>query len=513
MLAAGSRRLPRARIVWSWAYDLAVSPVPAAPRILRRAAIANLGCKVNQSEMDAVERLLRARGVKLVDAHEAADLVVVNTCTVTSIADRKSRQAVRRARRTSPDAQVLVTGCSVAIDPDSLAAADPLARLYDNDSKGRLMAELASLLELADGRPMPTLSGVEPAVEPAIQPAVDRAVEPSLGRAVELEADEGSVEDDFADRTDIDRTRAFVKIQDGCSFHCTYCIIPRARGPERSIPADEVLAEVSRALAAEHREVVLTGINAGTYQDAGLTLAGLVRRILAETPVERIRLSSIEPQHVTGELLEVWAGSGGRSLPHFHIPLQSGDDAILRRMGRRYDAAFYAALVERVRRAIPGAAVHADVIVGFPGEDDASWERTATLLRALDLAGVHVFRYSARPGTPAARMVGQVDARTKKRRSAEALALAAEARARFTAAQLGRELRVLFEKPLPDGRWLGHAESHVLVAVPAPDSCPLENAIGLVRAESIDPGAPDRLTGRLISISPAKEPLAESALK
>ena len=492
-----------------------MNPRPVAPPAVRRAAIANLGCKVNQAEMDAVERLLRAGGVELVDPHAAADLVVINTCTVTSIADRKSRQAVRRARRTNPDAQVLVTGCSVAIDPGALAAADPSARLFDNDSKARLVAELAGLLGLTDGRQLPTLSGVEP--------AADRAVEPSLGRAIELEADEGSVEDAFFER-DSDRTRAFVKIQDGCSFHCTYCIIPRARGPERSIAPDEVVAEVRRAMAAGHREVVITGINAGTYDggaDCGLSLAGLGGRILAETRVERIRLSSIEPQHVTDELLGVWTASGGRCLPHFHIPLQSGDDTILRRMGRRYDTAFYADLVGRVRRAIPGVAVHADVIVGFPGEDEASWDRTATLLRALDLAGIHVFRYSSRPGTPAARMVGQVDAKTKKRRSAEALALAARARARFAEKQLGRELRVLFEQPLPDGRWLGHAESHVLV-VAAPPSAPLpgpaggaslENVIGLARAVSIDSTASDRIAGSLLSVSPPEEPLAEKPRK
>jgi threonylcarbamoyladenosine tRNA methylthiotransferase MtaB len=489
---------------------LAVDQSPAATRPIRRASIANLGCKVNQSEMDAVERLLRARGVELVDGHGAADLVVVNTCTVTSIADRKSRQVVRRARRANPNAEVFVTGCSVSVDPESLAAAAPSARFYDNESKGRLRDEIASLLEPGEGRPMPTLSGVDR--------EANRTVEPGPGRAFEPEADEGSVEDAFTDRTEIDRKRVFVKIQDGCSFHCTYCIIPRARGPEHSIAAEAVLAEVGRALAAGHREVVLTGINAGTYdgggarEGAGLSLAGLVGRILAETPVERIRLSSIEPQHVTAELLDVWVGSVGRCLPHFHVPLQSGDDTILRRMGRRYDAAFYGELVGRVRRAIPGVAVHADVIVGFPGEDDAAWARTMACLRSLDLAGIHVFRYSARPGTPAARMVGQVDGRTKKRRSAEALAIAADARARFVERQLGRELRVLFERPLPDGRWLGHAESHVLVVAGADDE-PLGNAIGLVRAESIDSTASDRLIGRLLSTSRAQEPLANSAFK
>ena len=226
---------------------------PAGPSLIRRAAIANLGCKVNQAEMDAVERLLRARGVELVGGHEAADLVVVNTCTVTSIADQKSRQAVRRARRTSPDAQVLVTGCSVAVDAESLAAADPAALLFDNESKDRLLTELAALLDIPEGFELPNLSGVEAVVGP--------------GRSVGPEVDEGSVEDAF--EREIDRTRVFVKIQDGCSFHCTYCIIPRARGPARSVPAETVLAEVRRAQAAGHREVVLTGINAGTYGGGG----------------------------------------------------------------------------------------------------------------------------------------------------------------------------------------------------------------------------------------------------
>jgi len=486
------------------AYDPAVSLGPAAPRLVRRVSIANLGCKVNQAEMDDVERLLRARGVELVGGREPADLVVVNTCTVTAVADRKSRQAVRRARRSNPAGQVLVTGCSVAVDRESLAGADPAARLYDNNSKNRLLADLAEMVEVPDGAATPTISGPDRASERGTAPAV----RPGRGPAFELETEEGSVEDQFGDRADIDRTRAYVKIQDGCSFHCTYCIIPRARGPERSLAPDTVLAAVGSAVAAGHREVVLTGINAGTYDGTSsgeegerpLRLPGLVRRILAETNVERIRLSSIEPQHLSDELLDVWVGSAGRCLPHFHVPLQSGDDAILRRMGRRYDTNSYADLAARVRRAMPNAAVHADLIVGFPGEDEASWARTATFLRTLDLAGIHVFRYSARPGTPAARMVGQVDAGTKKRRAAEALALATAARASFAAQQLGGEMVVLFERPLADGRWLGHAENHVLVATAPPDGGSLGNAIGTVRAEGIDPAAADRVVGHLLAV-------------
>ncbi len=268
------------------------------------------------------------------------------------------------------------------------------------------------------------------------------------------------------------------------------------------MPAETVLAEVRAAVERGRREIVLTGINAGTYRDGELGLPGLIRRILDETPIERIRLSSIEPQHITDELLAVWGSSGGRCLPHFHIPLQSGDDTILRRMGRRYDTAEYEAVVARVRGAVPGAAIHADLIVGFPGEDEEAWSRTAEFVAGLSLAGVHVFRYSGRPGTPAVRMVGQVDARTKKRRAAEALALAADARASFARAQLGRELRVLFERPLSGGHWLGHADNYVGVVAAAPHGEPLANVVATVHADSIDPSAPDRLLGRLISIEP-----------
>jgi len=463
--------------------------------VVRRASIVNLGCKVNQSEIEAAGRLLRERGVELVGDRMPAELVLVNTCTVTGVADQKSRQAVRRARRVSPDAAIVATGCSVQVAPEAFAAIDAGVRLVDNGAKAALLDELASLIDLPERaagplrRPLPTLSGVES----------------DLGGAIDGVAD---------DRTVADRTRAFVKVQDGCSFHCTYCIIPRARGPERSLTPTVVLTDVRRALAAGHREIVLTGINIGTY-DGGwsergargshvrstLTLAGLVRRILAETDVERIRLSSIEPQHVDDRLLETWAGPGaGRCLPHLHLPLQSGDDGVLRRMGRRYDSTAYAAIVERARAAIPGVAVHADVIVGFPTEDDAAFQRSRTFIRGLDLAGLHVFRYSARPGTPATRMAGQVPDVERRARAAEILALAAEARARTAASRIGEDASVLFETRLPDGRWLGHAEDHVPVAALSPDGRPLDNAIGRVALDRIDLNVADRIDGRVLHV-------------
>ena len=457
---------------------------------VRTAAIANLGCKVNQSEMESAARLLRERGVAVVDGDASADLVLVNTCTVTSTADQKSRQAVRRARRANPDAQIVVTGCSVQVGRDAFAAADPQARLVDNRAKDGLLRELAELVGVGNvrhgplDRALPTLSGVE------IEGVAD-------GRA------------------SVERTRAFIKAQDGCSFFCTYCIIPAARGAERSLSPDTVIDDVRRALRAGHREVVLTGINIGTYDggwsergfrgshtSSALTLAGLVRRLLGETSVERIRLSSIEPQHVDDELLRTWSDGGPRTLPHVHLPLQSGDDGVLRRMGRRYASADYRRVVDRVRAAIPGAAIHADVIAGFPTEDEPAWRRSVDFIRSLDVAGLHVFRYSARPGTAATRMAGQVDEPTKKRRAAELLAVAADARARWAARHVGGEAAVLFETRLGDGRWMGHAENHVLVTSRGAPEGRLENAIGRVRLERVDPAAPERLIGRLTAVSP-----------
>jgi threonylcarbamoyladenosine tRNA methylthiotransferase MtaB len=464
----------------------------AIARPVRTAAITNLGCKVNQSEMEAAARRLRELGVAIVDGDRPADLVLVNTCTVTAEADAKSRHAVRRARRASPAAPIVVTGCSVQIDPAAFAAADPAARLIDNRSKDALLAELDRLLGPAGD-------------ERATAGALDRAL-PTLS-GVEIEG--------IADgRASVERTRAFVKVQDGCSFFCTYCVIPAARGPERSLLPEVVLADVRRALEAGHREIVLTGINIGTYDGgwsergfrgshtrSALTLAGLVRRILDETAVERLRISSIEPQHVDDELLRVWADGAPRTLPHVHLPLQSGDDGVLRRMGRRYLSADYAAIVARVRSALPGVAVHADAIVGFPTEDDAAWAGSVDFIRSLDLAGLHVFRYSARPGTAAVRMAGQVDDRTKKARAGELLALAAEARSRWARAHVGRTARVLFEDRLGDGRWVGHADDHTLVAAPSGDD--LENSIASVDVVAVDPSRADRVVGRIRSIEPA----------
>jgi threonylcarbamoyladenosine tRNA methylthiotransferase MtaB len=517
--------------------------VPAThigPGRSRSAAIVNLGCKVNQSEMEAAARLLREAAVSLVDPHEAADLYLVNTCTVTSTADEKSRSAVRRVRRANPGAQVVVTGCSVAVDPGAFAVVDAGARLVGNGDKAAFLAELEALFRIGGGAaagttPVAGPEGAGAALEADAEAGdagrpnapLDAAL-PTLSGVEAVEAAKTAQIDGVNDdRASVERTRAFVKVQDGCSFHCTYCIIPRARGDERSLAPDVVLADVRRALAAGHREIVLTGINIGTYDGgwsergargshvrSALTLAGLVQRLLDETDVERIRLSSIEPQHVDEDLLEAWVRGAPRTLPHLHLPLQSGDDGVLRRMGRRYTAAEYARVVARARAAIPGVAVHADVIAGFPTEDDQAFARSIAFIRELDPAGLHVFRYSARPGTPATRMTGQVDERTKKARAGELLAVSADARAGFSRRGLGTETRVLVESRLLDGRWVGHAGDHVLVAVtPRPDDPDdLENAILTVRRMAIDPGATERVTGEILHVDPAPRTLRAGPL-
>jgi threonylcarbamoyladenosine tRNA methylthiotransferase MtaB len=478
------------------------APAGHVGRPIRRASITNLGCKVNAAEMDALVRLLRARGVALVEGGAPADLHVVNTCTVTAAADDKSRKAARRARRTSPDATVIVTGCSVTVSPAGFARDDPRALLADNVAGDRVLAEIERWIGGAGSDGDPGRGGVAPSPDGPLPTLAGVEIEGLANR-----------------RARIDRTRAFVKVQDGCSFHCTYCIIPRARGGERSLVPEAVLADVRGALDAGHREIVLTGINIGTYDGGcaereahggharrGLTLAGLVRRILGETDVERIRLSSIEPQHVDDDLLDAWVTRGaGRCLPHFHLPLQSGDDGVLRRMGRRYDTAFYAGVVARIRASLPDAAIHADMIVGFPTEDDAAWARSLAFVRSLDLAGIHVFRYSERPGTPATRMAGQVPEPVRRARAATLLALAASAHRGFAARAVGTERRVLFERPDPAGGWIGHAEDHVLVRAEAGGAAPagpglLAGELAQVAIDRMDPADPGRVVGRLLGL-------------
>jgi threonylcarbamoyladenosine tRNA methylthiotransferase MtaB len=389
-------------------------------------AFTTLGCKVNQSETDLYARQFAAAGYACVPFDAPADVYVVNTCTVTHVADRKSRQLLNQVRRANPDALVVATGCFASVVGDLLA--DERTLVVRNRDKDRLLPLVAGALELQA---------------------------PDLNSYVDLEKY-------LATPGDHVRSRATVKAQDGCDSHCTYCIIPRARGRSRSVPPDRVLARV-RALAAEgHAEVVITGVDLGSYgEDVGnLDLGDLLRRILDETDVPRVRVSSLEPGDFKEEWLALW--DSGRLCRHLHVPLQAGSAGVLQRMERKYTPQGFEAMVRACRLAIPGVTVTTDVMVGFPGETEAEFDEGCHFIRAVGFDGMHVFTYSRRSGTRAARMPDQVDERVKDLRSR---VLREEARAgmeRLIRRHAGKDGWIAWETE-SEGLWRGLTDTNVRV--------------------------------------------------
>ena len=334
-------------------------------------AIETHGCKLNQADSADLAREFVRAGYTVASARGAVDVYVVNTCTVTHVADRKARHALRAARRRNPEATIVAAGCYPQRSPEAVAALDEVDIVIGNADKPSLVRRVG---EWRGSAPVPCATG-----EPA-----------------ELTAPR------------IARTRAITKIQEGCDQVCAYCIVPKVRGRERSIPPDSILGTVSQRVQDGYKEVVLTGTQLGTYgfDLDGIRLGGLVERILKETDVSRLRVSSLQPQEIDGALLSLWADS--RLCPHFHMPLQSGSDEILRRMRRRYSRREYLEAVRRVRSEVSGVAITADVITGFPGETEEQFAETYSLCRGVGFAGLHVFPYSARPGTSAAHFTDSV---------------------------------------------------------------------------------------------------------
>jgi len=373
-----------------------------------RVYVSSLGCKLNQSEMDSLAGQLAGAGYQVVDSPAGADLCVLNTCAVTHVAAQKSRQALRRLHRENPAARLVATGCYADLAPGDLEGLPGVDLVAGNQAKDRLVELL--------GGPLPN-SG-----EP-VSNAMLRS-----------------------------RTRALVKIQDGCDNACTYCIIHVARGPQRSRRPDDVLEEVRARLAAGHREIVLTGVHIGAYgRDAHSAVSSglwaLVARILAETDVPRLRLSSIEPWDLPEGAFRLWQDP--RLCRHLHLPLQSGCDATLQRMNRHYSTAEFGALVAAARAAIPDLAVTTDVIVGFPGETQADLYASLAFVESIGFARTHVFPYSLRAGTPAAEMPGQVPATIKEERARTMRAAAAAGAQAFSRRFAGRTMDVLWESPHP----------------------------------------------------------------
>lgn len=388
------------------------------------AAVLTLGCKLNLADSGEIAAGLRRAGFDVVDQVCEADAYVINTCSVTHVADAKSRKLIRSMRRLAPQARVAVTGCypqSAGFDAVRELGADFVAGTRDADK-----AELVRFL--ADGPAAPAAPGESPAAPLA----------PGL-------------------------TRAFVKAQEGCNDVCAFCIVPRTRGREESRPVEAVAAEVQRAVEAGAREVVITGTQLGAWGrdlDPPLRPHHLISGILERTEVLRLRFSSLQPQDITPELLALWQDP--RLMPHFHLALQSGSETILAAMRRRYTAAEFLRAAERIRAAVPGVAITTDVIAGFPGETEADFAATLDLCREVGFARIHAFPYSPRSRTAAARMPGQLPPEVKKERMARLLALAEELSLAFRRAHRGTVRPVLWEEE-KEGGWFGHTDNYIPV--------------------------------------------------
>jgi len=399
-------------------------------------AVTVLGCKVNQYESAALCEALAAQGCQVVPFGEVADCYIVNTCTVTSRADFQSRQLIRRAHRSNPGAVVIVTGCYAQTSPERIAGLPGVAAVVGNEEKSSLPTLIYGI-----GR-----GGCQILVGDIRQA---RGFSPFFATH-------------FADHT-----RAFLKIQDGCDSFCSYCIVPYARGPVRSLPEAEVKRQIATLGRNGYREIVLTGIHLGAYgQDLNppADLLCLLKWVEKERPVERLRLSSLEPTEVSDELIALMAGAKVLC-PHLHIPLQSGDDRILRLMDRRYDQAYFRNRMARIRATLPDAAVGIDVLAGFPGEGEREFGNTLRFIEEIPATYLHVFPYSNRPGTPAAQLPGQVPHEEKRRRAALLRQLGKQKHRAFIGSFVGRHLSVLVEGEGGSGGRRGFTDNYLSVSI------------------------------------------------
>jgi threonylcarbamoyladenosine tRNA methylthiotransferase MtaB len=403
-------------------------------------SIENFGCRATDADASALREELLASGLQLTGEHSRADFVVLNTCTVTAAADSQAREAVRNIHGANPRARIVVTGCYAQRAPEELAALEGVACVVGNSHQKALPAILREW-----AGPVPAVSRKH--FVPLAMLAED-VMSLARGPAKILTGDI------FAEATvwlapvmapGGDRTRPILKIQDGCNNRCSYCVIPFVRGRSRSLPPETALEQVRQLVAAGAREIVLSGINLGSYGrdfSPRIELAALVERILSETSLEQLRFSSIEPQDVTEDFVRLVA-SFRRLAPHFHIPLQSGSDRVLHAMHRWYRAEHYAERLRVIRRHLPDAGIGADVIVGFPGETPEDFESTVRFIERLPFTYLHVFSFSERPGTEAVKLAQRVDPRTIRARARQLRALSAEKLTAFRESLAGRALRAL----------------------------------------------------------------------
>ena len=385
---------------------------------MEKVALETLGCRLNQAETESLARQLLGSGYQLTESPSEADVYVLNTCTVTHIADRKSRHLLRSARRSNSEALIIAIGCYAQRASRELKQLGIVDLILDNEEKNHLVGILENRLENKGNS--------------------------NNGRW--------------------GRARSFIKIQEGCNNFCSFCIIPYTRGRERSLPQEEILSEVRARLVAGYKEVILTGTKIGAYRQNGENSAGLpslIEAILEEREVKRLRLSSLQPQDLTPELVKLWTDR--RLCPHLHMPLQSGCQTILERMGRGYNIDDYKRAVSLVREAIPNLAVTTDILVGFPGEGEKEFEESYRFCEKMDFANIHVFSYSPRLGTEASHMPHQIDERIKKRRSQRMLSLAKRNAQQFGERFLGQTMPVLWERRSEQGIWSGLTDNYLRV--------------------------------------------------
>lgn len=441
---------------------------------MKRVALHTLGCKLNLSETATISRQFTQRGFVLVDSHAKCDVYVINTCSVTEKADRECRQLVRRALRRSPEAYVIVIGCYAQLQPGEISAIPGVDLILGSKEKFHIFDHV---------------NGFEKKGSPFIE------VSP-IG---ELDSFE------FSSTIGLeDRTRGFLKIQDGCNYGCSFCTIPLARGESRSASIESVVHEAQKVADQGYQEIVLTGVNVGDYgQKIDESLLELLRVMVKIDGLKRIRISSIEPNLLDNRLLDFWF-SEDKICKHFHIPLQSGSDEVLRMMRRRYKKSFYEERILKIKELDPQAGVGADVVVGFPGETVEMFEETYAFVRDLPISYLHVFSYSARPSTPASLFEMPVEPKVRAERSERLRQLSARKRRLFHESFAGKSLEVLFETI--DGNDMVSGLTREYVRVLAKGNPSMINRFGIVTIDTI---RDDAIIGSILQYEPALSTLQE----
>jgi threonylcarbamoyladenosine tRNA methylthiotransferase MtaB len=428
-----------------------------------KVAFTTLGCKLNYAETSTYERSFKAAGWDVVPWSQEADMYLVNTCAVTETAEKKSRNLIRRAHKTAPDARIVVTGCYAQLRKEQLLTIDGVWKVFGAEEK-------KYILDLPLSAAEETLSPESSLRDPSHasgSSSPDCGPLPRTRPRAAMDSGESASSAAFGAYSTGERTRSFLKVQDGCNNFCAYCTVPYARGRSRNIPICECVKMAQNIAAEGVKEVVLTGVNTGDFgRTTGESFLDLLKALNEVEGIERFRISSIEPNLITPEIVD-WIASGTKFQPHFHIPLQSGSDTLLRRVGRRYDTALFASRIDYIRQVMgPSVFFGIDVIVGLPGETEELFEETYRFLERVRPAFIHVFPYSRRPGTRAAEWKDQVQDRIKTERVARLEELCEKLHSEFVAANKGLKTTVLWESSVKNGLMGGYTSNYIRVERP-----------------------------------------------